>query len=74
MMIGERIEKTPVQVKTNQNPIGRKGWKGIISRKRVKLDKNLLQPFMMFLIITMDALIINANPILTIQTCRTGCG
>ena len=73
-MIGERIAKTPIKVKTNQNPRGRKGWKGIMGRKRVVLDKNLLQLFMMFLIITMDTLIINTNPILTIKTRRTGCG
>lgn len=68
MTIGERIEKTPIEVKTNQNPMGRKGWKRItiriiirrgISRKRVELDKNLLQLLMMFPKVTMNTLIVD---------------
>ena len=62
MTIGERIEKTPIEVKTNQNPMGRKGWKRITIRiiiRRGELDKNLLQLLMMFPKVTMNTLIVD---------------
>ena len=40
----------------------------MIGRKRGELDKNLLELLAMFLIITMNTLIVNTNPVLTKET------
>ena len=41
-----------------------------MSRKRDELDKNLLRLLTMFLIITMDTLVIDTKPVLTKETFR----